>query len=88
MAGEVGGRAEALVAHRTDVVPLVGVAPQVDRQGVFPTEGLPAESTPVGPGKGNDEEGVVRVLESEKFRNNRRIILKLRKMHKQNLNRE
>ena len=76
--GEVGGGAEPLVAHWTDVVPLVGVTPQVDRQRVLPTEGLTAESTLVRPGKRHNGEGVVSMLESDKYRNSRHSIPKQR----------
>ena len=46
---EVGGRPEAFIADVAHVVPLVGVAPHVYRQRVFPGERLAAVLTPMWP---------------------------------------
>ena len=51
---EVGGRPEAFIADVAHVVPLVGVAPHVYCQRVFPGERLAAVLTPMWPEKGEE----------------------------------
>lgn len=84
MAPLVGGQLECLhkrvAANVADEVPLVGVDPPVDGQGVGPLEGLAADVALIRASVAvRDQVALVEVLCSEKFRAHFALVKRLRR---------